>query len=65
MKQCLKAAQLVQEYAAKCVNNVHFFELRVWRIYLYVFVKVGSACWVSFHSTQPTVFKLPLSCSRH
>jgi len=23
MKQCLKAAQLVQEYAAKCVNNQH------------------------------------------
>jgi len=21
MKQCLKAAQLVQDYAAKCVNN--------------------------------------------
>jgi len=25
MKQRLKAAQLVQEYAAKCVNNHHFW----------------------------------------
>eukprot|EP00494_Astrolonche_serrata_P004555 UN04568 len=53
MKQCLKAAQLVQEYTAKCVNNVHFFELRVWRIYLYVFVKSGK-CLLGFVPLNPT-----------